>query len=83
MIEARIVRQVVERAGRSGLRVVAAEDDPFQAGEDDGAHAHGTGFEGYVQGGAKRPQFAAFFAALRMAVISAWEVGSRLFSRRL
>lgn len=55
VIEAGIAGEVIERAGRSPLRVITAKDDGGDAGKYDSPHAHRAGFKGDIQNGIKEP----------------------------
>jgi len=55
VIKTGIVGEVVQRAGRAPLGVVAAEDDAGDAGQDDGPHAHGAGLQRDIEGTVQEP----------------------------
>lgn len=55
VIEAGVGEDVHQAAGAARLGVVCAEIDLVDSGEDDGAGAHGTGFEGDVEPRAFEP----------------------------
>ncbi len=50
MVEAVVGAEVVEGVDGAGLGVAGAVDEAGEAGVDDGAGAHGAGFEGDVEG---------------------------------
>lgn len=52
VIEAGIGEDLVEVFDGAGLGIGGGVDDTIEAGEDDGAGAHDTGFEGDVEGAA-------------------------------
>lgn len=55
VIETGVAGEVIERAGRPPLRIVTAEDDGRDTGQNYGPHAHSTGFQSDIQDSIKEP----------------------------
>ena len=62
MVEGGVFQDVEYGSGAAGLGVHAANDNLGDAGLDDGAGAHLTGFQGYVEGAVLQAPVADFFA---------------------